>query len=234
MVDTEKKNKTISGIITTVVMILLIILMMILGLKYEYPPPPPKQVIVIEMTSISGGGGGGGNTQSQVKKPTPSAAENLVTQPDIDLPVIPTSKKPNANRDVVEAPKDPEPVANPLAAYRPGMGGGTGGGTGSGTGNGLGSGIGPGEGSGTGGGIGYGTGGRGHLYMPDLTISETGQVYVEVHVETDGTVRSARVINTSKYPTTITNAKIREECVRKAYTAKYKPGKEELRIIVFK
>ena len=82
--------------------------------------------------------------------------------------------------------------------------------------------------------ISYGTGTRGYTYMPSLTVTELGVVYVEVHISTDGTVVDARVINNSKYPTTITNSRIQAECVAKAKTAKYKPGKEELRIIVFK
>jgi len=119
-------------------------------------------------------------------------------------------------------------------AYRPGRGGGSGSGTGNGIGrgSGSGSGLGPGEGSETG--IGYGTGNRGYTYMPDLTLSETGVVYVEVHVDAEGNVIEARVINTNKYPTTITNPRIQADCVAKAKTAKYRKGKEELRIIVFK
>lgn len=234
IINEEKKNRTISGVITAVVMILLIILMALLGLKYEYPPPAPKKVLLIEMQTMSGGGGGGGNQQSQAKKPTPSAAENLITHPDVSLPVIPTSKHNQKNNAEVETPKDPDPVVNPLATFKPGMGGGSGGSSGAGDGSGLGAGLGPGGGSGTGGAIGYGTGGRGYLHMPELTINEMGQVSIEVHVAADGTVKDARVISTNQNPTTITNAKIQQECVRKAYTAKYKPGKEELRIIVFK
>lgn len=84
------------------------------------------------------------------------------------------------------------------------------------------------------GGVAYGTGNRGYIYMPDLTVSETGQIYVEVHVDTEGNVIEARVINNSKYPTTITNPRIQADCVSKAKTAKYRKGNEELRIIVFK
>lgn len=108
--------------------------------------------------------------------------------------------------------------------YRPSRGGG------SGTGNGSGSGVGPGTGSG----IGYGTGNRGYVYMPDITLHETGVVYVEVHIDTEGNVIEARVISNSKYPTTVTNKRILDDCVAKAKTAKYRPGKEELRVIVFK
>jgi len=104
----------------------------------------------------------------------------------------------------------------------------TGGDSGSGGGTGLGS------GKGNGGGVSYGTGNRGYTYMPDLTVSETGTVYVEVHVDTEGNVVEAHVINNSKYPTTITNPRIQADCISKAKTAKYRKGKEELRIIVFK
>jgi hypothetical protein len=70
--------------------------------------------------------------------------------------------------------------------------------------------------------------------MPDLTVKESGEVYVEVHVMADGTIREARVVTSSKYPTTITTHSIQQQCVTKAKTAKYKSGKEEFRIIVFK
>ena len=49
----------------------------------------------------------------------------------------------------------------------------------------------------------------------------------------DGTVSEARVINNNKHKTTITNRNIQQQCVQEAKRAKYKPGKEELRIIVF-
>lgn len=249
----EKKNETISAIITLVVMILLIILLALLGLTYQYPPPAPREVILIEMTPMNGGGGGGGggNTQTQPRTQSPSVAENVTIIPSVSLPSVTPPRNVQTSTDGVEtsivtAPAQPDPVPNQAATFRPGMGGGSGGGSGTGSGTGLGSGLGPGQGSGsgggsgsgtgtgTGGGIGYGTGGRGHLFMPDLTVNEQGQVYVEVHVGEDGLVKNARVISTPKYPTTITNARIQQECVRKAYTAKYKPGKEELRIIVFK
>ena len=122
-------------------------------------------------------------------------------------------------KTVIEKPKP-----NMDDAYRKG------GGTGSGSGNGS---VGPGTGSGYGSGIEYGTGNRGYTHMPDFTIPITGQVYVEVHVDTEGNVVEARVINNSKYPTTITNPQILADCVASAKTAKYRPGKEELRIIVF-
>ena len=101
-------------------------------------------------------------------------------------------------------------------------------------GSGEGSGLGPGTGGGHGGGIGYGTGSRGMINNINTTVNEEGQVCVEVHVTEEGNVISARVINTSKFRTTITNSAIQAQCIAQAKQARYKPGKEELRVIVFK
>ncbi len=108
------------------------------------------------------------------------------------------------------------------------------GGSGSGGGSGEGSGLGPGTGGGHGGGVGYGTGSRGMINNINTTVNEEGQVCVEVHVSEEGNVISARVINTSKFKTTITNSTIQAQCLAQAKQARYKPGKEELRVIIFK
>ena len=108
------------------------------------------------------------------------------------------------------------------------------GGSGSGGGSGEGSGLGPGTGGGHGGGIDYGTGSRGMINNINTTVNEEGQVCVEVHVTEEGNVISARVINTSKFKTTITNSTIQAQCLAQAKQARYKPGKEELRVIIFK
>lgn len=234
MTKEEKKNKTIAAITSLVVLVIAFILMAFCGLKQMVPPPEAKKVILIEMQMESGGGGGGGNMVSNSSKPRGASAENLLTQQDVSLPSIPTSTREEDMASANDVEEKSNPAPNPNAVYRPGMGGGSGGGSGKGTGSGLGSGIGEGEGTGTGGNIGYGTGGRGYTYMPDVTVNEDGVVYVEVHIEASGKVVEARVINNRKYPTTITNSRIQAECVAKAKTARYKPGKEELRIIVFK
>ena len=90
-----------------------------------------------------------------------------------------------------------------------------------------------GQGSGSSCDIGYGTRARGLVYSINTSISEEGQVYVEVHVLADGTVSEAHVINNDIHKTTITNRQIQQQCVQEARRAKYEPGKEELRIIVF-
>jgi len=228
--DDEKKNKLISAGVTTATMLLLMVFMLRCGFTEMVPPPPAKKAILIELTS--GGGGGGGVQASQQKTQPSSSAVPVATQNAEEAPVISGTHKPKTTADKTPVVEEPKPDMN--AAYRPGRGGGQGGGSGTGSGSGSGSGLGPGTGSGSGGGIGYGTGNRGYTYMPDLTVSETGQVYVEVHVDTEGNVIEARVINNSKYPTTITNSRIQADCVAKAKTAKYRKGKEELRIIVFK
>lgn len=90
-----------------------------------------------------------------------------------------------------------------------------------------------GQGSSSGSGIGYGTGLRGLVHPINTSVSEEGQVCVEVHVMVDGTVSEAWVINSGNHKTTITNHQIQQQCVQEAKRAKYKPGKEELRILVF-
>jgi hypothetical protein len=117
---------------------------------------------------------------------------------------------------------------DPGIAYRPEKGSGTSGGTGTGTGTGIGMGLGSGKG------IGYGSGNRGYVNIPDVNINEIGVIYVEVHVTEQGDVINARILSTPKYPTSITNEKTQQEVLRRALAAKYKSGKEELRIIVFK
>ena len=242
----EKKNKAISTGVTIVVMILIIILLSFCSLKSVYPPPPPRKVIMIEMnTEFSGGGGGGGGSRSagqDARVSVPTHSRDILSAHDISLPSIPNAVPIVTSSDAPANQETAAPTPNPNAQYRPGMGGGgtgSGGGSGSGHGPGFGSGVGAGTGSGSGGGSGsghgpgYGTGNRGYTHMPNLTISENGRVYVEVRVAEDGTVTDARVISNNNYPTTITNAKIQQECVAKAKTARYKPGKEELRIIVF-
>ena len=82
--------------------------------------------------------------------------------------------------------------------------------------------------------VGYASGSRGVTYMPDLSIPVAGQVFVEVHIDTEGTVVETHVINNSKYPTTVTDNSVLSNCVAVAKTVKYRKGNEELRILVFK
>jgi hypothetical protein len=228
----EKKVRLFSWISTGIFMVILFVIMYFLGLYQQVPPPPAKKVLLIEM-SMEGGGGGGGNESPNHLKVAGGTAENYLTSSDISLPSIPVSvKKSTSQENSTVAVTEPSPNTN--AAYRPGIGGGKGGGTGTGNGTGKGSGFGEGEGSGSGGGIGYGTGNRGYTFMPELNVTEPGTVYVEVHVDEAGIVVDARVITSRKYPTTITDSRVQTQCVAKAKTAKYRPGKEELRIIVFK
>lgn len=227
----EKKRKYIAGGTTAGVMGLLLLFLLLCGFKHQVPPPPAKKALLIELSSMGGGGGGGVEAPGK-SRPTPSSSESVATQNAEEAPAVTNNhvKRPKASA----TPTVQEPKPDPNSAYRPGRGGGTGGGSGTGKGSGTGSGLGPGTGDGSGGGIGYGTGSRGYVVMPDMNVNESGQVFVEVHIDADGNVIDAHVVNNSKYPTTITNSQIRAECVAKAKTAKYRKGKEELRIIVFK
>jgi len=228
----ETKDKVISSFVTTVVMAIVLLMLYVLGLYSQVPPPEPKQMILIELTS--GGGGGGGSEMAKSARNVSSAAPHLVTQDTEEAPVLASNPTPSESQNENAVSSEAKPA--PGAAYRPGKGGGSGGGTGTGTGTGAGMGLGSGEGAGAGSGkgIGYGSGNRAYVNIPDVTIKENGVVYVEVHVSAQGNVISAKIINTSKYPTTITNANIQEDCLSRARSAKYVTGKEELRIIVFK
>jgi hypothetical protein len=228
----ERKNQIISSFVTALIMMFVFILLYVLGLYSQVPPPPSRDYILLEFTS--GGGGGGGSEISRSKQNTSGSAPDLATQDVEEAPVVTPNPNPTPSQSENAAVAEAKP--EPGATYRPGSGGGSGGGRGTGSGTGLGTGTGSGEGSGAGSGkgIGYGSGNRGYVNIPDVNINESGVVYVEVHVTAQGSVIGARILSSSKYPTTITNAKIQQECIARALNAKYVTGKEELRIIVFK
>jgi hypothetical protein len=255
--STERKNRVISSFVTAAVLAIVVFLLFICGLSYQFPPPEANNLILVEFFPVEdgGGGGGGGGTGGGEYAIPRSSNRDIRENPDWatqiadgDAPMVAT----NLNSTTPENEKviTLEPKPEPGATYKPGKGtgsgagsgGGSGGGTGGGTGTGTGMGIGPGSGGGTGGGsgggigkgIGHGTGNRAYVNIPDVTIKENGVVYVEVHVTAQGTVNSARIISTAKYPTNITNAQVRQDCINRALQVKYVAGKEEFRIIVFK
>ena len=243
----ETKNKVISFFVTTVIMMLLLLLLYYFGLYSQNPPPEPKNLVLIEFSTYEGGGGGGGGNYKMPHASGENYVEtpNWATQDAEDVPVIATSSNPKpaqTKSDIINAPIEPQP--EPGVTYKPGKGSGTGGGSGGGSGGGIGTGTGTGKGAGMGtgegGGIGsgkgpgYGTGNRAYTNIPDVNINENGVVYVEVHINVHGSVINARIINTEKFPTTITNAKVQQDCLNRALSAKYVAGKDELRIIMFK
>ncbi len=225
----NRKDNVIAWCSTIGAMALLLILLLACSLKTQIPPPPPKQMVYVDIASLGGGGGGG--TPEVASKPKPSAGQNYATQNAQDAPAVNHSDRHSTNQQTQTAPSTPKPDQSSM--YRGRSGSGSGGGSGSGIGSGSGSGLGPGEGGGSGGGVGYGTGHRGMINNIDATVNEEGQVCVEVHIAADGHIIDARVINNNRYKTTITNRNIQQQCVARAKQAIYKPGKEELRIIIF-
>lgn len=225
----ENRKDTIVSWGTTVgTMALIIVLLLAFGLKSQIPPPPPKKTFYVELEAPTGGGGGGGMDAPSPTHSRQPSAPNYATQNAQDAPSVAHSTKTSTT------PQPTQPKVDQTAIFKGGKGGsGSGGGQGSGIGTGTGSGLGPGEGSGSGGGIGYGTGARGLTNEVNQYVNEEGQVYVEVHVMPDGSVSDARVINNSKFKTTITNREIQRLCVTRAKQARYKAGKEELRVIYF-
>ncbi len=227
--DHNTKDDLIASGSTIAALVLIIVLLLAFGLKSIIPPPPPKKTFYVDIAEYAGGGGGGGTPD-----PTPSTSrqpsgQTYATQNAQSAPSVAQSDKPSTTNNT-QAPK-----SDPNAEYRSRgrSGSGSGGGEGSGIGSGTGKGLGPGEGGGHGGGIGYGTGTRGMINTINTTVNEEGQVCVEVHVTAEGNVISARVINTSKFKTTITNSQIQAQCIAQAKQARYKAGKEELRVIIF-
>ncbi len=228
----NRKDELVSGTTAVVSLILVVVFLLACGLKTQVPPPPSKKVFLVELDADVGGGGGGGMDVPTPSRTARTSAPNYATQNAQDAPSIAHSDKTTTKQDVSATAT---PKINQSAIFKGGRGGtGSGGGSGSGIGTGTGSGLGPGTGSGSGGGIGYGTGTRGMVKSIKTTVNEEGQVCVEVHVMEDGTVKDARVISTGKFKTTITNRMIQQQCKEEALRAKYRPGKEELRVIIFK
>lgn len=225
----NRKDNVIAWCTMIGTMALLLILLLACSLKTQIPPPPPKQMVYVDIAPVGGGGGGG--TPQVASNPKPAAGQNYATQNAQDAPAVNHSNKTSTNTQTQTVPTTPKPDQSSMYHGRGGTG--SGGGSGSGIGSGTGSGLGPGEGAGSGGGVGYGTGHRGMINNIDATVNEEGQVCVEVHIAADGHIIDARVVNNNKYKTTITNRNIQQQCVARAKQARYKPGKEELRIIVF-
>lgn len=218
----NRKDNLISTGVSVSAMILIIVLLITFGLKSQIPPPPPKKTFYVDIEQIAGGGGGGGAEVPSPKTSNVPTAQNYATQnAQHDAPSVSKAPKTSTN------PTPAAPKVDQTAMYKGGRGG-------SGSGGGTGSGLGPGTGSGSGGGIGYGTGSRGLINNINTTVYEEGQVCVEVHVMADGSVSEAHVINNKKYQTTITNRMVQNQCVNEAKRARYKSGKEELRVIIFK
>ena len=225
----NRKDNVIAWCSTIGTMTLLLILLLACSLKTQIPPPPPTQMVYVDIEPMGGGGGGG--TPQVASNPKPAAGQDYATQNAQDAPAVNHSNRTSTNTQSQTVPSTPKPDQSSM--YHGRGGSGRGGGSGSGIGSGTGSGLGPGEGGGSGGGVGYGTGHRGMINNIDATVNEEGQVCVEVHIAADGHIIDARVINTSQHKTTITSRNIQQQCVARAKQALYKPGKEEMRIIVF-
>ncbi len=231
----EQGDRLWSGLSAFLAMVLIIVLLLSFGLKSLIPPPPPKKTFYVELDAEVGGGGGGGMDAPSPNKVANTAAPNYATQNAETAPATSHSDKTSTTTQPAT------PKVDQGAIFTGGKGGsGSGGGKGSGIGTGTGFGLGQGTGGGNGGGIGYGTGSRGLTKDIQTPVMEGGQVVVEVHVMVNGTVSKATVVPKGVdekgrvYKTTISNSKIQQQCLSEAKRARYVPGKEELRFIVFK
>lgn len=184
----------------------------------------------MELTNFGGGSSGsGGNETPKNAINSKPVSQNIATQTTENNPVVNSNNtKTTKNNTTVTSPKP-----DPNAMFRPGTGGGNDGQNGIGSGPKSGNGFTTGTGDHGPSGIGFGTGSRGYAKIPDVTIKEEGKVYIRVHVQADGTVIDSKILTTAQYPTSISSSAIQNECLRRAKEAKYLPGKEEFRIIVF-
>ena len=216
--DHNTKDDLIASGSTIAALVLIIVLLLAFGLKSIIPPPPPKKTFYVDIAEYAGGGGGGGTPD-----PTPSTSrqpsgQTYATQNAQSAPSVAQSDKPSTtnSQPAVSTPKPDQSAMFQKGKY----GNGSGGGGGNGIGPGNGDGLGPGEGDGHGGGIGYGDGTRKRINDINTNVPEEGQVCVEIHITADGTVIDARIINTSKFKTTITNSAILNQCIAQAKKAR--------------
>jgi TonB family protein len=111
---------------------------------------------------------------------------------------------------------------DPYSRTYDGAGGGSGeGGNGNGSGGGSGGGNGSGSGQGNGGGVSYNLGGRGHTVLPKpaYTSQKSGKVVVEIAVDKQGNVLSAKA---GARGTTVQDASLFDQAEKAARKAKFK------------
>ncbi len=196
--DKDTKRKLISGGITIAVHVVAVVFLLLLGLRYPDPPPPE---LGVEMdlgmfsdvgldTEHAAEGGEDVSSENSVSEDDNSA----VTQDVEDVPLVSKKTKPNPDKKKQPAPtetkEDNEPKIDQNALFSKGrVKKGTGGSAGVGEGKGTGSG-GDGKGSGTS----FSLAGRGskELGRPSSSTSEVGNVVVEIKVDQQGNVVSAK------------------------------------------
>lgn len=225
--------KLIGLIVSIVAHGLLVLCLLLMGLRYP-DPPPPELGVEMDMGEFSDVGTdsehaaeGGEDLSSESSYANDD--NNELTQQSEDVPL--TSKKTPSPTKNKKKPKDnvkpqsEETKIDQNALFTKGrVKKGSGGSTGVGEGSGKGSG---GEGGGSG--ISFSLAGRGSksLPLPTATSSENGSIVVEIRVDQEGNVVSAKAVWKG---TTLTDTNLWRRCEQAAKKSKFTANPDALEL----
>ena len=222
--DKETQRKLIGIGVSIAVHGLAIALLLILGLRYP-DPPPPELGVEMDLGEFSDIGAdtehaAEGGEDVSLGETIPDEVVGEVTQDAEDVPLVSKkteNKQKKPKQEPVAKPKEnKEPEINQNALFRGGrVKKGSGGDAGEGKGDGKGSG-----GDGAGSGTSFSLAGRGakSLGKPSSTSKETGSVVVEIRVNQDGDVVSAKAVLRG---TTLLDTNIWRLCEQAAKKSKF-------------
>lgn len=222
--DKETQRKLIGIGVSIAVHGLAIALLLILGLRYP-DPPPPELGVEMDLGEFSDIGtdtehAAEGGEDVSLGETIPDEEVGEVTQDAEDVPLVSKkteNKQKKPKQEPVAKPKEnKEPEINQNALFRGGrVKKGSGGDAGEGKSDGKGSG-----GDGAGSGTSFSLAGRGakSLGKPSSTSKETGSVVVEIRVNQDGDVVSAKAVLRG---TTLLDTNIWRLCEQAAKKSKF-------------
>ena len=222
--DKETQRKLIGIGVSIAVHGLAIALLLILGLRYP-DPPPPELGVEMDLGEFSDIGAdiehaAEGGEDVSLGETIPDEEVGEVTQDTEDVLLVSKkteNKQKKPKQEPVAKPKEnKEPEINQNALFRGGrVKKGSGGDAGEGKGDGKGSG-----GDGAGSGTSFSLAGRGakSLGKPSSTSKETGSVVVEIRVNQDGDVVSAKAVLRG---TTLLDTNIWRLCEQAARKSKF-------------
>ncbi|MBQ2303675.1 MAG: energy transducer TonB [Bacteroidales bacterium] len=222
--DKETQRKLIGIGVSIAVHGLAIALLLILGLRYP-DPPPPELGVEMDLGEFSDIGAdiehaAEGGEDVSLGETIPDEEVGEVTQDAEDVPLVSKkteNKQKKPKQEPVAKPKEnKEPEINQNALFKGGrVKKGSGGDAGEGKGDGKGSG-----GDGAGSGTSFSLAGRGakSLGKPSSTSKETGSVVVEIRVNQDGDVVSAKAVLRG---TTLLDTNIWRLCEQAARKSKF-------------